>query len=115
MPNDNVNGNVKAVLDEISALKREADEFAVSDYRTGYISALSALEGFIAGLPAAGESKWISVKERLPELNTAVIVAVDDGHVFQALYAYDGWELWDGCTCNITHWMPLPRPPGEEE
>lgn len=58
--------------------------------------------------------KWISVKERLPERNTAVIVAVDDGHVFQTLYAYDGWDLWEGCTCNVTHWMPLPEPPKEE-
>lgn len=58
--------------------------------------------------------KWISVKERLPERNTAVIVAVDDGHVFQTLYAYDGWDLWEGCTCNVTHWMPMPLPPEEE-
>lgn len=58
--------------------------------------------------------RWFSVKERLPEQNTAVIVAVDDGHVFQTLYAYDGWDLWEGCTCNVTHWMPLPVPPEEE-
>ena len=58
--------------------------------------------------------KWISVTERFPENDTAVIVATDRGMVFQCLYAYDGWDLWDGYTVNITHWMPLPEPPKED-
>ena len=57
---------------------------------------------------------WIPVTERLPESDTAVIVATDSGMVFQCLYAYDGWDLWDGYTVNITHWMPLPEPPKEK-
>lgn len=57
---------------------------------------------------------WIPVSERLPENDTAVIVATDNGVVFQCLYAYDGWDLWDGYTVNITHWMPLPNPPKED-
>ena len=52
MSNDNVNDNVRAILDEIRALKRSAEKFGNHDYMTGYVSALSALEGFIAGLPA---------------------------------------------------------------
>ena len=59
-------------------------------------------------------SGWIPVSERLPENDTAVIVATDNGMVFQCLYAYDGWDLWDGYTVNITHWMPLPELPKEE-
>ena len=58
-------------------------------------------------------NKWIPVTERFPENDTAVIVATDNGIVFQCLYAYDGWDLWDGYTVNITHWMPLPEPPKE--
>lgn len=59
------------------------------------------------------KSKWIPVSERLPEKNTAVIVATDRGDSFQCLYAYDGWDLWEGHIINITHWMPLPKPPKE--
>lgn len=58
--------------------------------------------------------RWTPVSERLPEDNTAVIVATDNGMVFQCLYAYDGWDLWDGYKVNITHWMPLPEPPKED-
>ena len=58
--------------------------------------------------------RWIPVTERLPEENTAVIVATDRGDAFQCLYAYDGWDLWEGHIINITHWMPLPDPPKGE-
>lgn len=56
---------------------------------------------------------WIPVSERFPENDTAVIVATDNGMVFQCLYSYDGWDLWDGYRVNITHWMQLPEPPKE--
>lgn len=58
--------------------------------------------------------EWISVKDRLPEENTTVIVATDDGIVFQCLYSYDGWDLWDDNDVNITHWQPMPQPPKGE-
>lgn len=58
-------------------------------------------------------NKWISVEERLPEKNTAVIAASDNGIVFQCLYAYNGWDLWESNEVSITHWMPLPEPPKE--
>ena len=59
-------------------------------------------------------TKWIPVTERLPEKNTSVITATDNGIVFQCLYAYDGWDLWEGNEVNITHWMPLPELPKED-
>lgn len=55
--------------------------------------------------------EWISVKDRLPEKNTTVLASTDNGIVFQRLYAYDGWDLWEGNEVNVTHWMPLPEPP----
>lgn len=60
------------------------------------------------------KGRWIPVTERLPEKNTAVIAVTDNGIVFQCLYAYDGWDLWEGNEVHITHWMPLPEPPKEE-
>ena len=59
--------------------------------------------------------RWIPVTERLPEKNTAVIAVTDNGIVFQCLYGYDGWDLWEGNEVHITHWMPLPEPPKEDD
>ena len=58
--------------------------------------------------------EWVSVEDRLPEENTTVIVATDNGIVFQCLYSYDGWDLWDDNDVNITHWQPMPKPPKGE-
>jgi hypothetical protein len=54
-------------------------------------------------------SEWISVAERLPPNGTQVLVACDTGYVTA------GWQWfgkWNGE--GITHWMPMPEPPGEE-
>ena len=59
----------------------------------------------------ATEREWISVKDRMPEENTTVLVATDYGIVFQCLYAYDGWDSWKGDEENITHWQSMPNPP----
>lgn len=63
-------------------------------------------------------SKWISVKERLPDAMTKVItcdgthnivdVNVYDGHGFRVQQGETmGW-IYDEC---VTHWMPLPKSP----
>lgn len=70
-----------------------------------YKDALEALEN---------QPKWLSPTEGLPEPNTTVIVALDDGHVFQARYNYDGWDWWEGFTGTVMCWMPMPTPPKED-
>lgn len=75
------------------------------------------LDEMIEILPAADVApvqEWVSVEDRLPEENTTVIVATDNGIVFQCLYSYDGWDLWDDNDVNITHWQPMPQPPKGE-
>ena len=60
--------------------------------------------------------EWISVKDRLPEKNTQVLV-FSRGWYVVCWYAplniaatwYDGDTRWTG----VTHWMPLPDPPKE--
>lgn len=81
------------------------------------VSSRIAAEHIADNLLANGVTvkEWIPVTERLPEKNTSVLVSTDNGIVFQCLYAYDGWDLWEGNEVNITHWQPMPQPPKEEE
>ena len=78
-------------------------------------------------------SKWISVKDRLPDLEL-VEVKTDDNDLFPCLAVrkhprakngkytakvwYDGYGFIDGIsndvTDEVTHWMPLPQPPKGE-
>ena len=63
--------------------------------------------------------QWISVKDRLPEENTEVLIYcktnsrkkvffVDKIRYFRGLPI---WQVWSG---KVTHWMPLPQPPKGE-
>jgi hypothetical protein len=79
---------------------------------------------FIAGYQAAAP-QWISVKERLPEEDVAVLVygqvLNDPPDVLGVRRRYNGdqdwkhtWESEDGFIYredDVTHWMPLPKAP----
>ena len=67
-------------------------------------------------------SDWINVKDRLPELNTKVLITSGDniyagwicfksteGEISWAYSECCGWDAGD-----ITHWQPLPEPPKKE-
>ncbi len=59
--------------------------------------------------------KWISVKDRLPEPGSYVLVFTDDHCDYTA--HYDGYWWLSGkpaLSYKVTHWMPLPEPPKEE-
>ena len=79
-------------------------------YKNGYD------KGFTDATP-----KWISVKDRLPELHTKVLCCGIKGGRFIAELTTWGYErhlIWDkkngrGCP-EVTHWMPLPQPPKGE-
>lgn len=75
--------------------------------------------------------KWISVEERLPHFNQPYIVTACDENapagegiwystvVVVAEYCNGCWTWYDGdteydLTGLVTHWQPLPEPPGTE-
>lgn len=84
--------------------------------------------GFAGGAEwEASRSKWISVKERLPEADTKERVIVSeryedgDSECRLETWYYNRWEhlppdtnYCDHHKCEITHWMPLVDPPEPE-
>ena len=72
--------------------------------------------------PPAQTPRWISVKERLPEVPEYYLVAVsglcDDGenHTDEFAAKWDnGWHELEGWgSSEVTHWMPLPLAPEAE-
>lgn len=63
---------------------------------------------------------WISVKERLPEEQTGVLIAVKDcrsviAQVWNGRWTDVGESGLDYEQDDVTHWMPLPEPPASEQ
>ena len=61
--------------------------------------------------------EWISVKDRLPEEKANCIVyykhafCEDENHVGICVCFYDGDEFQMDSLHEVTHWMPIPKPP----
>lgn len=66
-------------------------------------------------------SEWINVKDRLPEKEIDILICNDESKVQFGIYSKDCYGdkffttnfeqfLLPG---NVTHWMPLPKPPKE--
>jgi len=68
-------------------------------------------------------SRWINVKDRLPEYTAhaggipfvGVIVCINGTLVSDGMYIDGTWEVLGVRTNKVTHWMPLPDPPEEGE
>lgn len=59
--------------------------------------------------------RWISVKERLPEKYVPVLVYSPTGIMVDSyIGVYDGKDYFGMNTYHVTHWIPLPAPPKEE-
>ena len=95
-------------------------------------AAIAGMKREIERMVVSGVPHWIPVTERLPEDDVAVLVTyvgVHSGKPQANMLAFRSggvwWWLdnWRGgrpasnieCTAPVTHWMPLPEPPKEEE
>jgi hypothetical protein len=64
--------------------------------------------------------EWISVKDRLPEMNELCIVTTEWRGIVPATYGNESWIFDEGqgwsekALSYVTHWMPLSPPPKEE-
>ncbi len=80
---------------------------------------------------ALKEREWISVEDRLPDFDVPVLCCFEHYHVktprLDVLIRIDDddreWLVWDlgdflpelSMDYNVTHWMPLPKPPVSEQ
>ena len=88
------------------------------DEHTSYEQAYK--NGYEAGKRDA-TSKWISVKDRLPEPFVSVLVQMPDEQPFptvrEGFISNDG--IWQSAMFRrepgeVTHWQPMPQPPKGE-
>ena len=80
-------------------------------------------EGFVDGAKYRDSlaNQWISVEDRLPEGDEAVLCSFGgwDDNIFYRVFSWckidNEWTDWDGISYkSVTHWMPLPQPPKEK-
>ena len=62
------------------------------------------------------ETRWISVKERLPKIGQRVLVFVPRDELYRVnidkVYSEERSDPWECFLSDaVTHWMPLPAPP----
>lgn len=93
----------KKLLQQIADFKR-CQKSKNCDYLTGYICALSVVEGMIASQPKVGE--WIPVSENPPEEGLYLVECEDVG--IQVKYYHDD-GTWMSMF-DVLAWQPLPEP-----
>ena len=110
------------VREKLVELLREAP-YNIFGNKLGNRCFVSCLEMIADHLITNGVTvqEWISVKDRLPENNQWALCFMKDKsfgtfRVFQ--WNYIDWQWNDGNEWfdekDVTHWMPLPRPPKGE-
>lgn len=113
---------IKVVIGEDGVVRMYEEPFATIECATE-----EDFEYIKSAVEFRKKHKWIPVTERLPEVGEEFVLAEVSGRyrnikfanaVEMAMYYEDGWQLeaypeWENP--KITHWMPLPDPPGISE
>lgn len=66
-------------------------------------------------------SEWVSVKDRLPEAGKILVTDGETVTISNGAWLYRSLEGKTrvpanyGAGLTVTHWMPLPEPPKEDE
>ena len=70
------------------------------------------------------QDEWISIGDEMPQFHDEVLLFVFDNSLPELKYACcglldprEGWLIWseDEDEVTVTHWMPLPSPPRDDE
>ena len=88
--------------------------FDLDDCRWSYIANWEK-RAFLAGY-AAAQPKWISVMTKTPPIRndgdeTMLFLTMDEQLRMEVLF----WDWMDWSNIGVTHWMPLPEAPKENE
>ena len=59
----------------------------------------------------AAQSEWVSVKDKLPDIETAVLVCNEHGEIFLAWTSDVDVSWFYNEEEDVTHWHPLPELP----
>ena len=79
-----------------------------------------SLDALSMAISALEKTKWISVKDRLPEEKANCIVYYqhaycdNDGYWAIGICFYDGEKFQFDQAYKVTHWQPMPQPPKGE-
>lgn len=84
--------------------------------RKGEISELTADAAAAIETLEAAQPHWVSVEDELPQ--NGEMVMIYDGAIGFGCQEKGAWEwvdTFESGPAKVTHWMPLPEPPQEDE